>query len=759
MKNIEIQPARRWIRRKINMAMKKSYTKALAELICNSDESYQRLEKLQLSLGSTTPTKKPIWIYVTRANDNFEVVDWGEGLTIEKMEQLFRGYGDEKVTHTAESRALFGQGLVQALLSQKHGGIVRSIIDNKVHQATINWRKKNVDGKLDEVMNLGLKDPEPVTKEWRQELRIPQGNGTCVSFRYKSGAFPQKGTMISRISNFFILRLINTSPDREIRVVFLDKEGMKESEDIVKYSWPKGGKIGDLSTVMNHEGKQITIRGDLFRADDPLSQKEAGEERIGGLLLHDKGRVLDLTLFDFDSDPYARRFFGKMEIIGVYDLIREKLKSDDPEEILTDSRDGFNRDHGFTKHLARIVSDWLAPMVDNEKRSKAEDGQWDEATQSRTRKAFEILNKLYKEVNEEITGLAPDVIGEVRPENGIQFDRKTAEIEIERRYRIGLLIDLKIFPPGTSIAIASTNSNIDAQPPDLIVTESDDEKTLRHMSVIVKGKVVGEMGLVTAKVENASTSVQVSVVREERYYPPTPLEFKPKKGQAKPNTWGTLRLYVDTKFVPVGSHIDFLSSESEVMVSDGRLCVQEGDVSYNNVAVLTIRYRGTGEGLKATITARCQSDTAEADVAIRTSGPPPGGLFKDFRFEAMEGKNEAYFRPNDGIVRINLSHPLIQRYFSNDPVEARKRFATLPHCQVFVANLILSECLFYTFSKAYEENMVPPLYSELPWIGVKAYIDEHKSLVGKPFFDAFVRQDIIDKSLRLLQDEQTTKGA
>jgi hypothetical protein len=539
----------------------------------------------------------------------------------------------------------------------------------------------------------------------------------------------------------------------------LNRNGLKESEDVVKFSEPRGEKIGDLATVMNYEGKQITIRGELFRAEEPLSQKEAGEERIGGLLFHDKGRVLDLTLFDYDSDPYARRLFGKVELIGAYDLIREKLKSADPEEILTDSRDGFNRDHAFTKQLGRVVSDWLAPIIDNEKKSKAAEAQWDEATQSRTQKAFEILNRLYKEVNEDITGLAPDVSGDKRPENGIQFDRRTAEIEVEKKYRIGLVVDLDVFPAGTSIAIESANSNIDAQPSEVLVAESDDGKVVRHLSVIVKGKEIGEKGAVTARAKDVSTSVQVNVVKEERYYPSTSLEFKPNKSQARPNAWGSLRLYVDTSSVPAGSRIGFSSSETEVMVSDEILCVQEGDIRYDNVAIVSMKYRGTGEGLKSTIVARHGSDSAEAYVAIRTTEPPPGGLFKSFTFEAMEGKKEAYFTPSDGTVRVNLSHPLIQRYFTNDPVEARQRFQALPHCQVFVANLILSECLFYTFSKAYEENKVTPIYRDSPWVDVKEYIDEHKNVVGRPFFDAFVRQDIIEKSLRQLQNGNTTIDA
>jgi len=753
MAKIEINTSSRFMKRKICEAMRKSYAKCLAELICNSDESYRRLSQTESLTDEVAGSNdmKCIYLFVRRTSDNFEVVDFAEGMTYKTMEKVFGNFGDEKITHSSEGRGLFGQGLLQALLSQEHGGVIRSLVDNKLYAGKIRWQKRNVEGRLEPRMMLDTDtDIEHATKEIRHNVHIPNGNGTNVSFRFKGDSFPQKAKLISRLSNLYLLRLINTAEDRTINVVFLDKNDREESCEPLLFSWPKGEKIGEIDTIMNYENHKISIHGELYRSEEPLSQREAGEDRIGGLLLHDSYRIMDLTLFDFDSNPYASRFFGRVELKGAYDLIREKLNQSEPEEILTDSRDGFVRSHPFSKQLAKVITDWLSPIVDSEKKAIEQSTGWDEETRKRTEKAFSVLNELYREVNQGIKGLGPDEEGEKLPENGLQFDRKNSEIEVNRKYLIGLRVNTEIFPPGTTILVRSTSEEIEISPIEAVVKKPEKEKVVSRVSIRLMGKRIDSTGNLLALIGDSTASMNVKVVKEEKYYPSRPMEFNPSRVHSKPNEWASLVLFVKTNIVPIGSVIKFISSDNEVIIENDLIAIQPSDVKYDDIAIVKSRFKGTGDGIKATVTASAQELSAEAYLVIRSIEPPSGGLFKDFELVNKSYNLLTFFDELRGVIEINLNHPLVKRFFGTDVTEAKARYKSLTHCQILIASIILDELLYLTLSRAYTENKIErhSAYEDQPWLDVKNYVDEKKRSISEAFMNAFMSRSLMEKNAK-----------
>src|SRR2546425_1223025 len=242
MKTIEVRDSARVVRRRMNKAIRRSFVKALAEPITNSDDSYRRLEAAAITLGDPlADTVKEILIYVNRKSKQFEVVDFAEGMSLEQMGDLFSEYGEKKPTHVREARSLFGQGLSDVLFSRDYGGWVHSIRDNEYSYAQFKWRTVTEGGKPRERRVINLPErAERATAQIRQRFKIAHGNGTNVTFHFTEVGFPQKSTLVERITNFYMLRFINSDPKRKLRVIFLDANERVEGEEVIRYAFPEG---------------------------------------------------------------------------------------------------------------------------------------------------------------------------------------------------------------------------------------------------------------------------------------------------------------------------------------------------------------------------------------------------------------------------------------------------------------------------------------------------------------------------------------
>ena len=227
---VEIRFSSRFTLRKMNEAMRSSFVKALTEPITNSDVSYTRLENAALNDGDQDylDQVKSIRIYVDRKSKTFDVVDFAEGMSYDEMKSIFSVYGDEKLTHFEGSRSLFGKGLTDVLLSQQYGGVVQSIQDGYYAKATFKRRRRGK--RKEERLLVKFEGPVRASRELRDRCRIPSGNGTNVSFRFKTGSFPQNATLIERLSNFYMLRVTNSNRRRRVEIIFLTPQGRQEGD-------------------------------------------------------------------------------------------------------------------------------------------------------------------------------------------------------------------------------------------------------------------------------------------------------------------------------------------------------------------------------------------------------------------------------------------------------------------------------------------------------------------------------------------------
>jgi hypothetical protein len=141
----------------------------------------------------------------TGAKRKFSVIDLGEGMTDKDMEERFVTYGKESLDrpHGHRTRSLFGKGLRDVLFTQKNGQ-VKSIKDGHFYNCRFKWKD-------DRKPVIDIKAPSRVTSELRKALRIPE-NGTLVEFVLAEGVpNPLVDRLISILSNFYMLRMINST--------------------------------------------------------------------------------------------------------------------------------------------------------------------------------------------------------------------------------------------------------------------------------------------------------------------------------------------------------------------------------------------------------------------------------------------------------------------------------------------------------------------------------------------------------------------
>jgi hypothetical protein len=156
-------------------------------------------------------------------------------------------------------------------------------------------------------------------------------------------------------------------------------------------------------------------------------------------------------------------------------------------------------------------------------------------------------------------------------------------------------------------------------------------------------------------------------------------------------------------------------------------------------------------GERARISATCGSFEAFASVVIISGREqlPPGrqGKFSGYRFDRLAKRYQTWYDSTTGEIIINTEHPINRMYFGQEPSLAVQ---TLPHCQIVLADLILSECLNVMVSQAIYEGLLERRYPNNPEIDIQNYVLDNKLLIGKEIHDIFVDEQLLKMSIETM---------
>ncbi len=744
---------RKW-RRQFNDAVVQSIAKTITEPVTNAYDSFKRLfgkndqstglidailalpvgghlvhEDLLAQLPKRTSREIAIRISRTGRGETKRecvVIDAAEGMSATELETKFEKYGAEKsgASEGHSVRGLFGQGICDVVYSHSPGAI-RTVKENRAAECLFTWGGPPSEAPEYEVIDRGA-----VTSRVRQDWGLSAGNGTAVSFVLAEKCrLPQTPeALVARLSNFYMLRLINADPACNVRLDQV-RHGATESSRL-QYFFPRGQVVKPFHAKIEFEEfPPMVADGIIVRSDSPLPSKESGDDRATGLLIVDEAdAVYDQTFFRFESSPYLDHVYGVIRLTGLREILRSKLESG--EALLTESRDGFDAKKG----LYRALDEQLFPILDPifrkeiERRSQPEKGL-SQTAEKKLKKAFEKLNDLFEDLTkEQVTGTGTGGTGLKVPE-GMEFEEPRLQLRAGLPRHIRVLGNAAVARPDSLVIIDSDSNHIKVEPTSVSWISHPKVPNLLVIGVVLNSDKIGASGKIQAlgqaldgsslEATQEITDVVAPVVIEP---PIDGLEFSPRMPTSSPSRRGTLALLIDPARVPIGTEIQVSRKEqsSPVMLvteaNDDTTTITVALEEHHflpggRVARITIGFRGYGFGQRATFFADCfkgkSNLRARADVSIEEPKSPTGGVFKGVIYRDLPGgmrKSTSEFDRTTGMITINRLHPINRAAFGIDEAQFRKAVDEDGRAQNRLADVVLDQCLYHTAFVAYQNS-------------------------------------------------------
>lgn len=686
---IEVDP--RHTVRRIKTAMQGNAIRALVELITNADDSYIRLEE-----GRKGSRGRIEIIYKKDGYCGiFAVRDYAEGMSLEDVRSNFKRYGaaTSGLKVGKGVRGYFGQGAKDALAGMVDGRIC-TFKDKQFVECRIFIK--------DDKPMYAISDPIPASAKIRNEHKI-DANGTVAYFKVDpqrtEGVVPRFGRVQEEIANNAFLRKIMVNPQREILLLEADTKECR----LIRYQIPQGKEIMNQNFVVSY-GKygNFLIHFVLFRADKELTQ--TGDDRDGGLLLvDDKNAVLGISLFKYDNEPLAARFFGEVRI----DRFRELLEKE--EAVLDEERNGLVSRHPFCQKLIAEIERRLEINVQEERarKQKEEQSKFDREETNRYRKAFSILNEIAAEEAEEIKNLGQDLTKEEElPPNGFCLYPSSAEITVGKRYNFELRADTKMINRGSSVKIVSSNSKIRVITSETKLSGDDrgESGDILHKHITIEGLESNIDGVITASAGNRLSQARVHVVPEKELLFGEGMVFSPESVTLRSNQPRKVNLLVYVKMIEGGSEIKISSDNNTVHISKERIVVNEHE-AIRHVVKCELEVWGDGPGQDAIVTAEFESHVALLEVRVRSKESEDEknrqGMFSDpdFDVETQDPLQRSSYSKTTGKVTIYIRFPSVKHYLGENS-QYKKTLVG----QVLIADLVSERCFWEIAQKKVDSS-------------------------------------------------------
>jgi hypothetical protein len=766
--SFEPRIAAREERRQANEALGRSFCKTLAELITNSDSSAKRKHKLPQASGlvelmfqvpkghhldtaalkaqlSSKYPKRKIAIEVVTARSHGRtprevlVADEAQGMSATDLKTALEDIGGDRkdMAGGITGRNLFGRGLSDVMRTHQNS-MVQTYDGSQLTTARGEWAKS---GRW--TITREYQD-KPQTKDFKDTALAPTTTGTVVRFVLadKRCHIPDPPNIVSRLANFFMLRLIAADPNVDLSLK--QYRATKVQTEAINFDFPVGPVIETFSRTFDPGSDFQPLKVDflLVRSDRKLeglgADRDAREN--GFLIVDDLDAVYDLTFVDpdYEKAEFLRHIFGIIRIHGLRAVLDAHLNSPDfPTSPLRVDRDGFNRDHEFSKALLDFLAKELKPCYEREKK-RLEDQEKDKfssETRKRIDEALKHLNKFFQQITEKAgAGSGAQDEQPEPPTESVAFFPASIKLTADRTRKVLLLVRDDVVNDGCEI-VATASDGLTVQP--------EVEKIYRKLSprwsphpnffcfaFTVSSSAVGVKGTVTALVDTVEGNpiearLQIEdTLEEQAIVPPATMEFRPETSLGRPNRRNNMFLLVNPNVISAGHYIRFSITKrmggvellDEVGAGtqqfDVKLDEARHGVKGQNVLRVALPWHGTGWNQHASVEARAKvgADTIFAHGHIRLDEPDPndGGFFQRVEYDELDDHAPSKFAA--GVITINTLDPMNRIIFGTGPTkeDAKKEFdrrlSEDREAQQRLASILLEEASFRALQQLYDDN-------------------------------------------------------
>ncbi len=796
---IEPRTAIREDRRQANEALGRSFCKTLTELITNSDSSAKRKHRLpnssglldlmlRVPVGGQLDTaalkaqlqgkheKRTITIDVVTARRHgrqpreIVVVDQAEGISKDALQTALEDIGGDriKLAKGVASRSLFGRGLSDVLRAHQSAEI-HTCDGHQLSVAKGEWRPRWT-------INLDWVD-SPQPRHFADKLLAVGATGTAVRFVASNSNFhiPDPAYIVSRLANFYMLRLIAADPNVEL--VLNQYRTKDEPPERITYDFPVGEVVESFTRTFDPgTGDPLKVEFLLVRSErkleGPAADRDAREN--GLLIVDDLDAVYDLTFVepDYERAEFLRPIFGIVRVHGLRAVLEAHLNDpDSPTSPLRVDRDGFNRDHEFSRTLLDFLASELRPCYERERKrqEEREHGKLSTETRKRIDDALKQLNKYFQQITEMVgpgqggEGHTPEA-----PKEPVSFFPQSTRLTFGRPRKVLLLIRDTVVADGCEL-VATADEGFVVQPAADTIYKKTSPRWPPHQNYFaipftVTASTLGQRGAVRSLVECADGQTVEAVLRiddvldEPTIVPPATMEFRPNPAMGRPNRRNTLALYVNPAAISEGHYVRFRITRrtgAVELVDDAGTGVDQIDVKLSvalhgvrgqNVFRVRVPWRGTAWNQNASVQARVKVGAEPIFVhgQIRLDEPDPneGGFFQRVEYDELDDSAPSKFAA--GVITVNILDPLNAIVFGTGSTkeasrkEFDRRLSRDPKAQQRLASLLLEEMSFRMVQQLFDDNKLSfPSRREIT--AIHDEIDKHKFRLAAELYRALVR--------------------
>lgn len=764
-------------RRSVYSAVGNNFLKTLTEPITNSDSILKKHssaphaaglvhEILSLKQGDrlvTSDLKKRIKkasirrikveiVTAGRKARQCRVIDAGTGMAKNELEAKFGSYAAAKAKGE-QTRSLFGRGALDVLLHHE-GSTIWSVRSGMLSKCRIYWDKDSGEP-MCEAKLIGTS-----TKRLLASHDLPPEileHGTVVQFVLKEGtSIPVEEQIISKISSFYMLRLIAADPNTEVVVERMRADG--EHSDTLTYDFPIGTVLGRFEDTLElgELGKRpvsiLVARSEVALGTDPAHI----ERRENGLLfVDDNDAVLDLTLLpDYDRNPYLKHIFGVVRISGFREVLEAKLESEDAEAVLSATRDGFDRKSDIVQKLFTLVERHVKPLYETEEKlQKKGDSKRSQNLDRRVSEALKAINRFNAEETEE-EGTGED--NQYRTD-ALYFGVDSLRLYAGTARHVSLYVNLAKVREGEIVLFGSDRGEIKTEP-DSEVVKSRGSRPHQRITLTLSCDVKGLKGNVTAlSIDKQGKEIRadlkiLGVDDPPVFEPPEDIAFAAHRFSGDPNRQNNNAvLWVNLAAFAGMPQVSFSLSEIEGNISLGsgqdRVIVQVAEdhlIEGRQIARLVVPFRATGWGQTAVLRARAQrtdGKMAEAKCKLRFERTEGDQKFSNFHYEDLE-------RPVMGDVAgdkiyVNAGYALHRQIFGETEDDFNKSLEADPIAQLRAASVVVDAAVFHAATTKHQAGGKKGLHIDPddPIGSLRPYLDQSRIKLEPKVYKALVVND------------------
>jgi len=670
------------------LAVKDIYD-ALVELITNSDDSYHRLYNKQLRNedgGSIL-----IEICKQRKGEGSFIIihDKAEGMTLETMSEKFSEVGGRR--NEDGDRGFMGRGAKDCTVLG--GMIIESIKEGKYYKCELTTKPQFIP----------WENGKSVNKEIRKRLGIERGNGTVIKLQIESQhRIPHVETIMRDLPWHYALRdILSEHSPTKLLIRNLNHPEMKTEK--ILYRQPVAELVcNDSFIVPSYPGVKAELK--IWKTNEPF-EDPIGRFRRSGLLIKSGRAIHECTLLyqGLEKEPYAKRYFGKLECYFIdqllydYDKRRDNNEPHPPENpsLLIDPnrQGGLRKDHPFTEALFKIPSERLRQLIEKDK--EQDKGTLKEISSRETQKR---LDQLAKEANEFLTQQVED-LEELTIDDEVDqdsFSRKGVlifptylNIAIGQIRSLTFYVDRSIFDKeGCKVTVTSDDPAVSVLDAPFKLRLHPKRKDRLIGIFRIRGESLKESVCLQTKnsgVPEAEAMVKVIENKIEEHEFGTSLEFEHKLYQVREASSKTLRLFAKyPELVTQDTIINVVSSDSGSILIKGRCYIVPVEGSNYAIGEVVVQGRRL-QGKAIEITASMNGDKAITKVKVTQKDKSGVPLKINIVSKSLGIYRAAWSVQKPNLLEISAIHDSIKRYLGPAPDYSGQ---DKPYFRVLLAEII-----------------------------------------------------------------------